>query len=116
VEHLSAVCWSGLQILDACFFWNFQRGQQGKRGSDQVLFSKGVAPLEWCYVEEFLEMPTLHKAVDILEFGFAVLCPRLLHHSVSACLIPAMDEDNALEMMFWPNGTVWSDWRASAPR
>jgi hypothetical protein len=85
--------------LDAGLFWNFQRGQRGERGSDQVLFSKGVAPLEWCYVDEFLERPTLQEAVGILEFGFAVLCPRLSHHAVSDCLIPAVDEENVLEMM-----------------
>ena len=34
-----------------------------------------------------------------MEFAFAVLCPRLSHHAVSACLIPAVDEDNVLEMM-----------------
>jgi hypothetical protein len=55
--------------------------------------------LEWYYVDKFLEMPTLHKAMDILKFRFAVLCPRLSHHAVSACLIPAVDEDNVLEMM-----------------
>jgi hypothetical protein len=55
--------------------------------------------LEWCYVNKFLGTPTLQAAMDILEFGFAVLCPRILHHAVSACLIPAVDEDNVLEMM-----------------
>jgi hypothetical protein len=42
MERSSAVCQSGLRDLDAGLFWNFQRGQRGERGSDQVLFSKGV--------------------------------------------------------------------------
>jgi Ankyrin repeats (3 copies)/BTB/POZ domain len=59
--------------------------------------------IQWFYTDTFLEESSssvcLQVALEVIEFGFAILCPRLSHYAVNTFLIPAVDTDNVFDML-----------------
>lgn len=55
--------------------------------------------LQWFYCDSFLTSPTIDEAVQLLEFGSAVLCPRLGQHTANTVLMPAVNAENVFEML-----------------
>jgi hypothetical protein len=99
--HQLFVC-RDCEFLARAFSGNFKEANEARLDltefcSPQVL----QFALEWCYTDTFCwNTPTWHEALEIIEFGYAVLCTRLSNHAVNACLIPAINKDNVLEMTF----------------
>eukprot|EP00978_Attheya_sp_CCMP212_P032730 scaffold129080_cov44-Attheya_sp.AAC.5 len=56
--------------------------------------------IQWMYADIFLDdLTTVESAVDVLEFGAAILCPRLCAYAANAVLIPAVDVGNVFGML-----------------
>ena len=57
--------------------------------------------IQWFYTDTFLEESSvcLQVALEVIEFGFAILCPRLSNYAVNTYLIPALDKDNVFGML-----------------
>jgi hypothetical protein len=55
--------------------------------------------IQWFYTDTILEEVCLQVALEIMEFGFAILCPRLSNYAVNTCLIPAVHNDNVFDML-----------------
>ncbi|KAL7573712.1 hypothetical protein ACA910_007752 [Epithemia clementina (nom. ined.)] len=68
--------------------------------------------IQWMYADQFVQehdafestsddepSVSLATAVEILEVGFAILCPRLSAYVTNTVLIPAVDTENVFEMI-----------------
>jgi hypothetical protein len=88
----------------------FDRALQGsfREAQDSFLDLSHLAPssesfelvIQWMYSDTFLNTtPSLETAVEVLELGFAILCPRLSTHVANTVLVPAVDPDCVWEML-----------------
>lgn len=55
--------------------------------------------IEWMYCDEFLSEVSLEAAVEVLELGYSILCPRLSQHVVTCHLVPAVDPENVVDLL-----------------
>ena len=103
----------------------FQRGLLGgfREAQESVFDVSHLLPspdawklvIQWMYSDEFLHEPgqavddlatmqdefvvSVETAVEILELGFAILCPRLSAYVSNAILIPSVDTQNVFGML-----------------
>jgi ankyrin repeat/BTB/POZ domain-containing protein 1 len=55
--------------------------------------------IQWMYSDSFLDTPSIETAIEVLELGFAILCPRLSTHVANTVLVPEVDPDCVFEML-----------------
>lgn len=125
IESLTAlgklVEWSDVtvQCLDCTWSLNcfrvcgqseyFDRALSGsfREAKDSFLNLSHLAPssdafkfvIQWMYSDSFLDVPSLETAVEVLELGFAILCPRLSTHVANIVLVPEVDPECVFEML-----------------
>jgi hypothetical protein len=87
----------------------FDRALSGsfREAQDSFLDLSHLAPssdafhlvIQWMYCDSFLDHPSLETAIEVLELGFAILCPRLSTHVANTVLVPEVDPDCVFEML-----------------
>lgn len=58
--------------------------------------------VQWLYCDSFVTKPSevpIDVAVAVVEFGAAILCPRLSQYTAQVCLMPNVAEDNVWELL-----------------
>ena len=86
----------------------FDRALSGsfREAQDSFLDLSHLAPssdafqliIQWMYSDTFLDIPSLETAIEVLELGFAILCPRLSTHVANTVLVPEVDPDCVFDM------------------
>ncbi|GKY92232.1 hypothetical protein MPSEU_000194400 [Mayamaea pseudoterrestris] len=55
--------------------------------------------IQWMYCDEFLEMPSVEAAIDIIDIGYMLICPRLSAYVANSVLISVVVADNAMDLI-----------------
>lgn len=57
--------------------------------------------IQWMYADAFLDLEdvSLENAINVVELGFAILCPRLSSYVANFVLAPSVDMNNVFELL-----------------
>jgi ankyrin repeat protein len=89
------------EYFDRALLGSFREAQDSFLDLSNLAPSSDVFRLviQWMYSDTFLDTPSLEMAIEVLELGFAILCPRLSTHVANNVLTPAVDRDCVFEML-----------------
>jgi hypothetical protein len=98
--HACLLC-AQSEYLSCALTGGFRESQEASMDLTHLAPNASVVELciQWMYADSFAHIPSVGLAVQLLEFGSAILCDRLLLYTANTALVPSVDVDNVFDML-----------------